>query len=86
MVGMNLALSSHAALSQGLPWMDPTLAADTRAQLLVGAMTLDQKIEQLHGQSGPIPEVPQCRNGGRHVPVIPSLGIPTFRISNGPSE
>jgi len=68
-----------------LPWMNTSLSPQTRAQLLVSAMTLDQKIEQLHGQPGPIPELPACgNNAGRHVPGIPALDIPTFRITNGP--
>jgi beta-glucosidase len=80
-----LPLLPSVALGQALPWMDPTLPPEQRASLLVGAMTLDQKIEQLHGQPGPIPEVPSCgTNAGRHVPGIPELQIPTFRISNGP--
>jgi beta-glucosidase len=64
--------------------MNPDLAPEQRARLLVSAMTLDRKIEQLHGQPGPIPEVPSCGNGGRHIPGIPELAIPTFRITNGP--
>src|SRR5581483_6080258 len=73
------------ASAQTLPWMNTSLPPEQRAALLVGAMTLDQKEAQLHGQSGPIPEVPSCgTNPIRHVPGIPSLAIPTFRISNGP--
>jgi beta-glucosidase len=80
-----LALVSAVALGQSLPWMNPSLPPEQRAALLVGAMTLDQMEQQLHGQSGPIPEVPSCgTNPIRHVPGIPALAIPTFRISNGP--
>ena len=73
-----------AAADDPLPWMNTTLSPEQRADLLVDAMTLDQKVAQLHGQSGPIPEVPECGNGGRHVPGIAALKIPTFRITNGP--
>lgn len=66
------------------PWMNTALSADTRAGLLVGAMTLEQKVAQLHGQRSAIPEVPECGTSGRHVPGIPELDIPTFRITNGP--
>ncbi len=77
--------SSVVAGAQTLPWMDTTLPPEQRASLLVGAMTLDQMEQQMHGQSGPIPEVPSCgTNPIRHVPGIPALAIPTFRISNGP--
>jgi beta-glucosidase len=67
------------------PWMNTSLPPAQRAQLLVAAMTLDQKIQQLHGQgTSNIPEFPACGNTFRHVQGIPSLNIPTFRITNGP--
>jgi beta-glucosidase len=77
-------LAASPSIGRILPWMNPSLAPAQRASLLVRAMTLAQKIEQLHGEPGPIPEVPSCGNGGRHIPGIPELGIPTFRITNGP--
>ena len=41
--------------------------------------------EQLVGSlPGILPELPQCK-GGRHVTGIPSLAIPTLRITNGPA-
>ena len=70
--------------AQTLPWLDTSLSPTQRADLLVGTMTLDQKVAQLHGQRSTIPELPACGTGGRHVPSIPELGIPTFRITNGP--
>ena len=73
-----------AAQAQPLPWMNSGLAPEERAALLVGAMTLAQKEEQLVGTvPGMLPELPQCK-GGRHVTGIPSLSIPTLRITNGP--
>jgi beta-glucosidase len=82
-VALYLILAS-SGLAQDLPWMDRGLAPARRASLLVSAMTLEQKIGQLHGQPGPIPEVPSCGSGGRHIPGIAELAIPTFRITNGP--
>jgi beta-glucosidase len=77
-------LQSPATLAQALPWMNTSLSPEQRAGLLVAAMTLDQKEEQLVGSlPGILPEFPQCK-GGRHVSGIPSLGIPTLRITNGP--
>ena len=73
-----------AAAAQTLPWMDPTVAPAQRAALLVNAMTLDQKIQQLHGASGTVPGVPECGSAIRKVPGIAALQIPTFRITNGP--
>lgn len=86
LTGALVALVPQSATAQTrLPWMNTNLAPATRAQSLVAAETLDQKIEQLHGQPGPIPEVPACgNNAGRHVPGISALDIPTFRITNGP--
>lgn len=79
-----VGLQLQPSKASQLPWMNTSLSPQTRAQLLVSAMTLDQKIEQLAGQPGPIPELPACGNGSRHIPGIPALDIPTFRITNGP--
>ena len=58
--------------------------ANQRARLLLAAMTLPQKLQQLTGAKPEIlPELPQCY-GARHVSGIAALNIPTFRISNGP--
>jgi len=77
-------LTHSAAAAQPLPWMNTALAPEERAALLVDAMTLDQKEEQLVGTvPGIVPGLPQCK-GGRHVTGIPSLAIPTLRITNGP--
>src|SRR6516162_9959624 len=48
-----------APASEAQPWMNPALAPEARAALLVGAMTLDQKEEQLAGTvPGILPELP----------------------------
>ena len=58
--------------------------ANRRASLLLAAMTLEQKMQQLTGATPEIlPDMPQCL-GGRHVTGIAALNIPTFRITNGP--
>jgi beta-glucosidase len=51
--------------------------ADARARKLVSQMTLDEKIEELHG----------IRDAAhfRYVPGIPRLGIPPLRVANGPA-
>jgi len=77
-------LHSPPTRAQSLPWMNPALAPEQRATLLVGAMTLPQKEQQLVGNAPEIvPELPQCL-GARHVRGIASLAIPTLRITNGP--
>jgi beta-glucosidase len=58
--------------------------SNRRAKLLIAAMTLEQKMQQLTGAVPEIvPELPQCK-GARHVRGIAALNIPTFRITNGP--
>jgi len=58
--------------------------ANRRAKLLLAAMTLEQKQQQLTGSMPEIlPELPECY-GARHVSSIAALKIPTFRITNGP--
>lgn len=58
--------------------------ANRRAKLLIAAMTLPQKMQQLTGSNPEIlPELPHCL-GARHVTGIAALNIPTFRITNGP--
>lgn len=77
-------LNSPVTEAQPLPWMNTALPPEQRAALLVGAMTLPQKQQQLVGnQPEIVPELPQCR-GARHVRGIASLAIPTLRITNGP--
>src|SRR4051794_26613867 len=66
-----------------------------RAEQLVAAMTLEQKIAQLHGAmetidiysalaDADIEEVADQFQVERHVAAIDDLGIPRFRITNGP--
>ena len=50
---------------------------DARARELVGKMTLQEKIQELHGI--------QDAEYYRYVPPIPRLGIPAFHIANGPA-
>jgi beta-glucosidase len=58
--------------------------ANRRARLLIRAMSLPQKMQQLTGSAPEIlAELPQCF-GARHVSGIAALNIPTFRITNGP--
>src|SRR3954447_3064945 len=82
------------------PWQDASLPPRDRATKLVEAMTLDQKIAQLHGametidiyamsaqaaESGAdMDELAAQIRVERHVTGIDELGIPRFRITNGP--
>jgi beta-glucosidase len=94
-----VSVSGQAQAQSTNAWMDGAIiaeqaaaAGDTareatankRAKLLIAAMTLDQKLQQLTGAKPEIlPELPNCF-GARHVSGIASLNIPTFRITNGP--
>jgi beta-glucosidase len=78
-----LLLAPTAARAQAHPWMRRDLPAERRTALLLAAMTPEEKFAQLVGAPGVIPEIPSCY-GARHVPGIPRLAIPTFRITNGP--
>ena len=66
----------RAAIDQR-PWMDTSLLPIKRAELLVHAMTLDEKIEQIH--------MADVKSRPREVPGIERLGIATFKITNGPA-
>ncbi|EOD63174.1 glycoside hydrolase family 3 C-terminal domain-containing protein [Amycolatopsis vancoresmycina] len=73
-LGLSAATPAAAA---GQPWRDARQSPDRRAAELVAAMTLDEKISQLHLQ-------PDAEHQ-RFVPPIPRLGVPGFRIANGPA-
>jgi beta-glucosidase len=81
-------------------WQDTSLPPRERAEKLVEAMTLEQKIAQLHGAMETIDIYAITREATeagadmdqlaaqiqieRHVKAIDELGIPRFRITNGP--
>ena len=77
------ALLQLPLAAQTLPWMNKALPPERRAELLIKGMTLDQKMQQMVGGPGQVPEIPSCY-GARHVPGIPALQVPTLRITNGP--
>ncbi|WP_372673152.1 glycoside hydrolase family 3 C-terminal domain-containing protein [Amycolatopsis kentuckyensis] len=75
-LGLSIAAPA-TALADAQPWRDARQSPDRRAAELVAAMTLDEKISQLHLQ-------PDAEHQ-RFVPPIPRLGVPGFRIANGPA-
>ena len=72
------------------PWMDKSLSPDRRADLLLGQMTLEEKISLLHGGGwrglvGPpgSPAPPTRSLGGAgFIPGIPRLGIPDLQMAD----
>ncbi len=99
LAGIGAMAASNVQAQTVNPWMAPPIiseqraasddtareaVANKRARLLLAAMTLEQKLQQLTGAKPEIlPELPNCF-GARHVSGIASLNIPTFRITNGP--
>jgi beta-glucosidase len=79
-----IALISQSAFGQ-LPWMNTDLGAKARTELLLQAMTLDQKILQIQTLPRPNEDLPGCgfTKLGRHIEGIPELAIPPFRAVNG---
>ncbi|HZK06457.1 MAG TPA: glycoside hydrolase family 3 C-terminal domain-containing protein [Actinomycetaceae bacterium] len=81
------------------PWMDADRDPRERAEALVAAMNLEQKIAQLHGNMETV-DIYAVTNEAedaeameqlasqirveRHVAGIEELGVPRFRITNGP--
>jgi len=73
------ATAGHTAGSDTRPGTDRVTSPEQRAADLVAQMTLEEKISQMHTTG--------AGAGGisRLVPGIPRLGIPDFRITNGPA-
>lgn len=70
-------------------WIDTTLAPDRRAELVLKEMTLDEKIDLVHGEGMPgwpraVPTAnPYLGNGGAgFVLGVPRLGIPMIQMSD----
>src|SRR5579862_8979281 len=66
------------------PWSDKSLSPDQRADLVIAQMTLDEKIQLLHGSQGgrgaaapaAAPTTSRSNGGAGWVPGIERLGIP----------
>jgi beta-glucosidase len=69
------------------PWMNTSLTADQRADLVIKEMTLDEKIGLIHGTGllGLGPMSPQSVNGNGgagYVVGVPRLGIPGIQMTD----
>ncbi|TML32639.1 MAG: glycoside hydrolase family 3 protein, partial [Actinobacteria bacterium] len=79
-LGSTVAFAGAAmgsAAPVGRPWMNKALTPDQRARALVASMTLDEKVLQIH--------MMDTSAHPREVQAIPRLGIPAFKITNGPA-
>ncbi len=69
------------------PWSNSSLSPDERAAMVVKEMTIDEKINMLHGTGmqglSPMSPLAVSSNGGAgYVPAIPRLGIPAIQMSD----
>jgi len=69
------------------PWMDKTLPPDQRADLVLKEMTLDEKLQLVHGAGmagfGPAePSMLRSNGGGGFVPGIERLGLPDLNMDD----
>jgi beta-glucosidase len=63
------------------PWMNTKLSADERADLLMKQMTLDEKIQLVHGSMAMLGQkIPNALGGDGFVPGIARLGIPDLNL------
>jgi beta-glucosidase len=83
------ALAQHAAhtAEASHPWMNKALSPEQRSEMVLKEMTLDEKIELLHGNGMPGWGTPEPNeylgNGGAgFVLGIPRLGLPFIQMSD----
>jgi beta-glucosidase len=82
-----MAQQAPAQNSADHPWMDKSLSPDARADMVLKELTLDEKIQLIHGQGMPGwgPPAPNAHlgNGGAGFVIgIERLGIPTIQMSD----
>lgn len=70
-----------------MPWMNKALTPDERADMVIGQMTLDEKIQMVHGtgwgvlrEGAPIP--PRSNFGAGFMAGIDRLGIPDINLAD----
>ncbi len=87
-VFLSAAASSQTAPDKTqMPWLDSTLPPDRRADLVLAQMTLDEKIQMVHGAGwgvlrpgDPIP--PRSNFGAGFMTGIDRLGIPDINLAD----
>ena len=83
-------VSHHAFAQSGStarPWMNTSLSPDQRADLVIAQMTIDEKIQLVHGagwgvlrDGDPVP--PRSNLGAGYTPGIDRLGIPDINLAD----
>jgi beta-glucosidase len=84
LIAQGACFPQPAAAQPARPWMDASLSPDARADLVIKELTLDEKIQLVHGIGwGPLKPghpVPPDNNGGAgEILGIPRLGIPSVQ-------
>ncbi len=88
---LSLALAPHRLHNRDQapkrPWMNTQLSPDERADLVLKELTLDEKIDLMHGNGmpgwgRPMPNAYLGNGGAGFVLGIPRLGIPMIQISD----
>jgi beta-glucosidase len=79
-----VCLSQQATPQSSRPWMNASLSPDLRAEAVIKQLTLDEKIQLVHGIGwGPLKTgspIPPDNNGGAgEILGIPRLGIPPLQ-------
>jgi beta-glucosidase len=80
-----LALSTAALAQQTQPkgpWMEKTLSPDARAGMLLGQMTLEEKLQLVHGTPRQDPAAMRSLGGAGFIAGIPRLGIPDLQMAD----
>src|ERR1700735_5519702 len=80
--------STLVAQDAARPWMNPRLAPEERAEMVLKQLTLDEKLALLHGNGmahnpdWTMPLTHLANGGAGYVEGIPRLGIPPLVISD----
>jgi beta-glucosidase len=80
--------NTTSAQQENFPWMNKSLSPDERTELVLKQMTLDEKIDLLHGngmrgwEGKPNPNEYLSNGGAGFVLGVPRLGIPTIQMSD----
>jgi len=82
-----VAIAQQSHPQESHPWTNTALSPDERADLVLKEMTLDEKIELLHGNGmpgwgKPRPNAWMGNGGAGFVLGIPRLGIPIIQMSD----
>ncbi len=83
-----VAIPSAQGQTSPRPWMDKALSTGERADLVLKQMTLDEKLELLHGNgmahaaNWQMPLTHLANGGAGYVVGVPRLGIPPIIMSD----